>query len=357
MSDSSNTEDNPDASAIRDFLRAPHGRRQFEAFFDLCRRETHTYLRHLSARGWQMPAGFDNSPDSYRDLAIDVLGPFLASRPGRPYYVVFDYFARHGITDFDKEPADNLVRHFRILLRGFARKEFTALKDIGNPQVAALKQRIRKVLLSPAYSIREDDCNHSKIVRSLESAGDIREGRPWIPRDQLLQMVYQAYLDTVNREDWCRHVFKFLDEHTEFRNELSVYALVSAMVCVNTAWVDASLPREPVSPAVCHEQAGQVIDSAMAMIEREIIPGFIRKGKLAESDVQDILTASRDYLEDLCFSGATDSIPTYFLELRTDISQDEYQKRFKYIMDTVVARATVILRRDFGKGSTKGSTI
>ena len=76
-----------------------------------------------------------------------------------------------------------------------------------------------------------------------------------------------------------------------------------------------------------------------------MITRFVARGRLSAEDAPLVLTAIRTYLEDLIQDGEADKIPQYFLSQKPRLSQSDYLKQYKYVMDTVANRALAEFRR------------
>ncbi|MEW5796084.1 MAG: hypothetical protein AB1772_06950 [Candidatus Zixiibacteriota bacterium] len=289
-------------------------------------------------------------------MTIDILGVFLASQKGHPYFIIFFYLKRHGLTHFQRVPDNELLRHFNILLGGFIRKAVTAAKGGADPQVALLKRRVTDILRTHTYTVmKRPGDRHSYIVLS-QRKHQLRESCHTIPDDRLYELVLDAFLNTNSRADWCMRIFELLDAETEYRNEVALNSLISTMIAVNAEYVDAleytqDRPSGPLGELRLRK-IRKAVERASLWISDVGARAYIEKGRLAESDAHAVIEACCTWLNDLCLSGAADSIPSYFLELRHDINQQEYQSRYKYVMDTLSRQALEEVRRILREDST-----
>ena len=67
---------------IREFLIQPHNRRIFNDFYKFCYNYTKGYLHYLKRKNYQFPYDERTDKDPIDDLAIDILGFFLAKTTG-----------------------------------------------------------------------------------------------------------------------------------------------------------------------------------------------------------------------------------------------------------------------------------
>lgn len=344
------------AEIIRKFLISPRSRAHFNDFFRFCAVETKQYLRLLHASGWRLPHNQYQAEQPLTDIVYDILGDFLASKQNGPYYVVFDYCRRHGITDFKAISDVELVRHFSILIRGFVRKWVTAAKDDADPQVALLKRRIADALNSPPYGLRQYPGDRHKYIYLHRNEQQLRENQAPMTDALLRVLVQDAFLSTTRRTDWCARIFELLDRETEFRNTVSLPALISTMIAVNAEYVDAlsyvhDRPTGPLGEYRLRKICDAVAEASNRIIQVGVA-GYLKKGRLTSDEAAATVQAGRDWLEDLCLSGEADSIPSYFLHYKPEIDQQEYQSRYKYVIDTVCRQALEEVRRILREDST-----
>ncbi len=334
---------------MRAFLVHPLDKRCFDPFFKLCVAETMPYLRRLRAAGWQLPIDQTRQQDQLTDLASYLIGLLLASQKDRPYYVVFDNFRRHGITDFTAVAEEEMARLFRILAQGFTRKGIHKLSGEENPSVKNLKRRVKDTLNGAEFGSKSRPGGREEYFFLSKNVDALRADRPPISKDLLATLVLEAFFSTTTVTDWCRQIFALLDEESEFRNALSYYELVRAMIVVNAEYIDTTglatghLPT-PTEEHLRRTIAG-AIDQTIGWVESTVISRFVDKGRLAAEDVPLVLKACREYLEDLGQGGPTGSIPSYFLALRPELTQKVYLKEYKHVLDTVTGRALQEFRR------------
>lgn len=349
--------DNSDqVEIIRRFLLSPQSREGFNRFFALCHSRTIGHLRRLRAAGWQLPLDQVQAEQPLNDIACDILGCFFGTCQGERFHIIFDYFRRHGITDFANADGAELVKHNRILLRGFIQKKVTTLKDDIDPQIANLKRRISEILNGPPHAATIWPGENRKYVYLSANVGHLRENRPCLPREKLRELVLRAFYEAVNRTTWCARLFGLLEQETEYRNAVPLAWLKSEMITVNSEYVTA-LPYPDghlsgVPGDYIRRRISAACEAALEWVEKTEAARFVQKGRLSSEDAPAVMKACRLWLEDLALSGEADSIPSYFFEIKPETGQEEYQSRYKYIMDTVTRRVLEELRRRLDDDST-----
>lgn len=344
------------AAVIRQFLISPRNRKCFCHFFDVCVAETSRYLRRLKASGWRLPGDQFQAESALADMVEDALAELFASRKNRPYYHILDYFSRHGISDFKNVADDELVRRFNILLHGFVRRWVTSTKDEVDPQIANLKRRIAETVRSPGYHILRLPGDTGATVCAAECESRLRTDCPSIPCDKLYHLVLGAFNDTMNRSDWCTRIFALLDVETDFRNAIPLVELVSAMIAINAEYVDAleyvqERPTGPLGEYRLRKIRAAVVQACRWMKQTGVAV-YLRKERVSPDEAAAIFRSCRDWLVDLCLSGEADSIPSYFFNYRPEVSQQEYQDRYKNAMDSITHKALEEVRRILREDST-----
>lgn len=275
---------------------------------------------------------------------LSAIGP-----DGRPFRVIFDYFSRHAIKEPWELDDELLLKHIRIVTRGFARKDITILRGLQNPQIHNLKRSIKECLNSVDYEQGRISGNSQDSVWCRNHSDSRRDDRSPIPRETLMDIVIRAFSDSLNRVQWCQKIFELLDGVTEFQNSLPLYELLSAMVEVNAEFVETGgiVPTRPPSPYEAHlkNRLKQAVAESISDIEATVVPRLTEKGRLNKEELEDCVNACRDYFEDLCQHGETDSVPSYFLSLRPELSQELYQKRYKSPIDSMFGMALKKVRQ------------
>ncbi len=344
------------AEIVRRFLLSPLSRNCFNDFFGLCVGETIHYLRCLKSAGWRLPVDQVQSEQPLIDITNDVIGFFLSSRRGRPFDIIFEYYRRHGISDFTASEAGDLADHFHILLRGFIRKKVTKLAGDYEPEITLLKRRIAEVLRSPTYQQKLLPGDHRESIYLSANQYQLRNELSAIPDDRLQRLVLTAFLETVNRSDWCNKIFELLDQEADFRNAIPRSILISTMIAVNAEYVDALeyVQERPAGPLgeLRLRKIVEAVRHVSAWIETGGIAPYLHKGRITPDEAAAMIKACNDWLRDFCLCGEADSIPSYFFHFRSEVDQKEYQLRVKNIMDSVTRKALEEVRRRLREDST-----
>jgi len=181
----------------------------------VCFRCAAGYLRYLEARGYRIVSDQTDQERAISDLAIDVLGGFLQSKPGRPYILIFDYFERHGIQHFNRTEPDELYSHLTILLRGYIRKELAAIRKHENAQLENLKRRFKDILKDSKFRTLKLQGSASDSIHLQSHSGNLRLDHLPVSHQLLTDIVDRAYTASRARTDWCLNIFKQIDEHTD----------------------------------------------------------------------------------------------------------------------------------------------
>lgn len=335
------------AMILRAFLNRPLHKRNFDRFFKFCCSEVLIYLRFLRASGWRLPEDQVQSENAHQDIACDILGAFLTSERNRPFYVIFDYLKRHHVS-VEEIPSDQLVKHIQFLIRGFTRKELTLLRGLMDPQIRNLKRRLNDILASDEYASVLCIGDREESVYLLRNAKNLRSDCSVIPRDALDQIVRGAYQVSLARSKWCAGIFELLNEQTEFRNAIQRSLLISVCVAVNAEVADASglVTGHIPTPTEEHlrKKVALALETTLEWLDSTVLARFVARGRLSTKDAPYVLTACCTYLQDLIQDGDTDKIPRYLMALRPDLSQADYQDRYKYVMDTAARRGLERLR-------------
>lgn len=143
-----------DAQLLHEFLRYPRSCKRQDVFVRMCVRLTIGYLRYLSPKGRTLPLSQQVGGNPVHDLAIDIVGSFLATEHSEPCGKLFNYYRRRGITDFHKPDPTDLWNAFRPLLFHFIRQERSNLLDEEDPQKALLKRAFKDALMTDEYQRR-----------------------------------------------------------------------------------------------------------------------------------------------------------------------------------------------------------
>lgn len=273
---------------IQEFLLEPRNRRKFNRFFALCHSDCIVYLRSLRARGYRLPIDQYPLERLLDDLAMDLLGGFLASKDDRPFYRLATYFQELFGEHISEESPDAIYAAFRELLGGFVRQELVRLRGAVEPQILHLERRLKEVLKSGDFGHMFDDATGEHFVFLQEHVSDLRLRKPVISAEALQNIVWDAFFETTSRTAWILRVFALLNEKTTVRNTVSLNQLIQAAVRVNTfsieleSHIPAGLPT-PVDSMV-EKAAEQAIADSLNVVQNQLLPQFRAKGRLTLED-------------------------------------------------------------------------
>ncbi len=334
---------------VQRFLANPRSRDRFDAFYELCYRLTLGFLGYLRVRGHQLPVEPISDRNPLSDLAIDVLGPFLMSTRNQPFAVIFDYYRKRGITDFEHADRNEIFDSFKSLLFGFVRQELRRLRKNVDPQLDHLKRRFKDTLREGQYTTFSASDNITEFVRLAGDGVDLRKGQPLISYHELLELVEDAYHRSRNRTEWCRNIFVALEKMTHVRNYLKKHELLRTVVTVNTKYVEVDGFSVYMPPSPEHLMMGKTVDDAirqtLVWLHENILQRFIAKGRLTSDAAQRFSVAVERYLLDLAYSPDVDMLPVYFREVMPEREYDRYLQDYKYLFETTIAKAEEDFKR------------
>ncbi len=294
------------------------------------------------------------SDNPLSDLAIDILGEFFRSESDRPFAVIFDFYTRHGIIDFENTDPETLYSLFLILLKGFIRKELAALSGQEEPQIANLKRRFKDILRDPRYSSQILLSLNADIIYLQANAENLRTDAQPIYYQDLLSIAEQAYLDSKTRQEWCTEIFKIIDRSIDLQNFVRRSDLLRAVIAVNAKYSEIeglNLSRFPLPDiAILNEAAEKARAESLGKVRINVMSRFLEKGRITPAEADLFERAAERYLIDFGHDGSADSIPDYFREIMPESYQKEYLTRYKYVFENVISEAVEyfkeILRND-----------
>ena len=331
--------DSDRATIVSSFLQDPRDRKRFGALFGLSLNLTRAFLNKLKSLGWRLPVYDNDDERSISDLAIDILIELFKSKSQRPFYIIYDFYSRQGIRDFDKD-IDEIYDQFRILLWSSTRQTLYRLSSQENPQIANLKRRIKDILKGDEYSFYGND---KKSVYLSGNEISLQSDKPLIPKDNLVNIVETAYLRSKTRSGWCRKIFNLLGEQSEYCGILDIAVLIDTIVSVNARHVEldgnysANLPTPQTSlqQTIIKKATVRALDT----VKSNHISHFLEKGKMTEEESKYFYEAVEKYLLDKGSDGTTDLIPEYFREVTPGTLHKAYLKKYKYIFETIINKA------------------
>jgi hypothetical protein len=337
----------PDSNAneiIRSFLDHPLDRTRFGAFFELIYRDTLGTLTYLKRKGYRFPDPTGSAPNRLNDLAIDILGAFLAgSTVGQPYPIVLDYFRRAHEQTRSAEQKSDLHPLLLGLLRGFIRQELSRLLKQDDPQIDNLKRRFKDLLNATEFATISFDGSSSELVFLSQHRAALRPDRPLIPYGELELIARETFAESHTRADWCRAIFDRINAATDFQNLVRKHELLRAVIIVNMefleidAWQPSGLPRP--RQALLRKIADQALDETLAWTKESIIAEFLAKKRISSEEADLLYLAAEKYLTDYAFDGQTDAVPAYYREVMPEAYHARYLKDYKYVFETIVSKS------------------
>jgi hypothetical protein len=349
-----NKDDYPEI--IRAFLENPYNREAFDAFFKLCFNHTRAYLYSLKHIGYDLMLEDRDDRKAITDRAIDILGPFLSSKVGQPYYRIFDYFERKNLTNLKTVSDQQLYHHFNILLRGFIKHELGAIRKLENPGIYNLKKAFRNILREEEFCETAHAKKGHEQIYLCKYAEDLRSDKPAIPYDELYKLAEKAYYDTNTRVQWCHKIFELLNEVRVYQNQVVKYELIRVVVSINAKYVDLCGLRLSAMPSARDTAIRGAIDKArkktILWLKKEVIPDFVKKGRIDQDEAERFAKAAELFLIDLGNDDWTDSIPDYFRALMPEEKHIPYLNDYKYVFETVIEKAREYFKKNLGDDPT-----
>ncbi len=328
---------------LKEFLCCPANRRRFDAFFELCWRHTKAWLRSQNARGRRLPLDQFAGRSPLDDLAVDILSRVLAPVKSRTCGGLFDYFRTQGITTFEDEDPAHLYDLFRPWLFTKIRQQLSHVAGEADPAKANLKRRFKDILAGSDYHAFSPGGGNERYVGALKYERTMRVDCPPISFEELLSLVEECYLRSLNRTRWCRAIFEALNRVASVQNFIETFRLIQAVVIVNTKYVDVEglAPAHP--PGAEHGLFIRAITKArtetLRWVREIVLAKFVTNDRLTEDYAQRLLGACEQFLIDLAHSSGTDSLPEYFREVMPESEHDRYLTDFKHIFETVIHKA------------------
>ncbi|MBN1212177.1 MAG: hypothetical protein JXA92_06320 [candidate division Zixibacteria bacterium] len=338
---------------LLDFLNKPLDKKIFIPFFNMAFHLTKGYLLYLQKLGYKFPLK-SYERQALNDLVIDILGTFLQSKPGRPYYIIFDYLRSRDCFPTGKAEPGRIFDEFTILLRRFIRQEISKLINEENPQVAKLKRRFKETLnKAPYHSFKEG----TECICLYSNKDNLRKDKPKLKHEELLSLVREALNQSKNRTDWCRKIFDLLDRETDRRNYIEKHRLLSAVIAVNIENVELEgatfISPDTPQKELLTKAVDETRQETLSWVEREPLQKYIDKGKITPETATRLLKAVDRFLADFGQNGDSDLITVYFREIAPEITQKEYLKEYKNVFETLINKA----REDFIERLKKNPTI
>ncbi|HEQ99297.1 MAG TPA: hypothetical protein ENO22_08155 [candidate division Zixibacteria bacterium] len=328
---------NHDAGIIVEFLKSPH--KHFMQFYKLCFHYTKKHLCSLKRRGAVLPKIGSNPETNLDDITNDILGILLSSARA-PYNIVFDYFTKHGISPEKNQDGFLIYHRFTILIRGFANRELYKIRGYENPQTRKIKRRFKDILKGPGY--------HESIIGgreffTLEATGNLRQDKPVIPYEKLLQIVENTYHENISYVKWCLKIFEAIDKCGEYQNGIFRHELLQAAIEISSKHMEINFgERDNLSSielALIRQAVERAIPKTLDWVSENVSRGFVEKERITKEESELFLKAIELYLWDFGCDGSHDKYPRYYFVLFPDKDQNFYLKNHKYPFETMINSA------------------
>lgn len=343
---------------IRDFLENPRNRSAFDAFFKLCHDYVKACLYRRKHLGHDLRLEDRDETKAIADRAYDILGVFLGSKSGEPFFHVFDCFKKPGLYSLLDTPDQDLYYQFKGCLGKFIGQELAKIKSEGNPQIQNLKRRFRNIFKDKRFCIQDRAKKGHEKICLCDHAHNLREDKPAIPYDELYELAEKAYFDSNTRVEWCNNIFELLNEAKEYQNQVVMYELISIVVSINARHVDLYGLRPSAMPSARDASIRDAIDNArkrtILWLKNEVLPGFVEKGRIDRDEAERFAKAAELFLIDLGYDGWTDPIPDYFRAFMPEEKHKPYLDDYKYVFETVIEKAKEYFKDILGNDPTIG---
>lgn len=312
--------------------------------FQITHRELISYLHQLSQRGYRLPVDCTDTKNAHGNLAYDILGTFFASEADRPFPVIFGFFIRHGITDFQSVPPVRLAELYMWLLRGYTLKEIGYIAADSDPQLFRLKRRFYEALENQSMAIlRERERERFWCLQPATAAnsGTIAA----MPATHLAQIVELAFLNSITVESWCRNVLQLVSEQSNFPSVIREIDLIAAVTTVHVRYMveEAPMPSPEMSQMqfVAREQFEIELKATVRWFRDDLLAECTRKRKLTEIEATRYAEAVKLYLHDSTNGGIVHpaSYGSYFRQVHPAEVGTLYVEKYKTLFESLVKKA------------------
>ncbi len=325
------------ARAVRAFLDHPTDRRAFNDLFELSSRMAHSYIAIRVRRGTlHVPSNEFPQSTAVEDCACECLGSLFASKPGRPFYFIIDYF-RSRITD--QTPPDRVHALLQGMIAGHIDQELMQL----NPQGVSIRRAILRSMGDDSFEVLRVDGRDHWAIRS--SAGSRREHLPQVDDSTLQHFIHTACRSFPDMPRRCRSIFEQLDGDDRFQNRLECKKFMPALLRVLTNHDDArpsatSNPRSEYVRRTVQLLAANAVDLAVD----QVLTNQARKRGFSEDETSTFRRALANLMDDFGQDGDHDLLPGYLKEAMTACDESAYLQRYKYVWEALVSRCKELLR-------------
>ncbi|MEZ5357698.1 MAG: hypothetical protein R3F48_02635 [Candidatus Zixiibacteriota bacterium] len=338
--------DNQD-QIIRDFLSKPLKRDCFNAYFTLCHGIAIGYLKYCRGKGYRLAPGRQDQDTAFSELALTLLGELFRCDQERPFAPVFDYYNRQGLPSAESMDDGELLVHTRTLVCGYLKKQLYRFRQMENRQAEVLKRRIKDILQPPLFIRIVVGSGQSPLI-AMSQNGNAQHSHAPVPLTVLREAVRNAYVFSKSRSEWCTGIFRLVDKELGYPCCIPLYDLIELMVAANTEALQ-ELGPPPADPAQCVTESERIsmdrlIQHVLDRVEREVLGGYLQKGRIQPEEATAYLQAAGNYLRDLGYCGDNDKIPKYFREVMPPEKHALYIPRHKHPFEMVIAKSVDYFR-------------
>lgn len=325
---------------IRDFLRAPHERRSFDAFYRLSYDHMKATLLTLRRQRRRLPLEEFASEDPLLDLTLEVLGYWLSpDEKGRPFHEVFSSFSKPG-PNADADELGKLYVRFRQVIWRKTENYVSKVRARTDPQLHNAKRRLKDELRTDKYCVFEPDDIPGEFVSLTEEKDSLDYGKPLIPFEELLELTRSAYEQGRPRSKWFLAIIKGLKTRGEYANFLPKSQLIQAVATVTLQVTDGSYIQTAVLPEAGHGLLIRAIqrarEEALEWLRQKVLPKWVRKGAISADTAERFARAAEQYLIDYAHSPEVGKRPDYFREFMPESEHGCYQTKYKHCFEAAM---------------------
>lgn len=328
---------------IRDFLRAPCDRRNFDTFYRLSYDHMKATLLTLRRQRRCLPLDEFASEDPLLDLTLEVLGYWLSpNQKGRPFHEVFSSFSEPE-SDMSTDELGKLYVRFRQVIWRKTENYVSKVRARTDPQLHNAKRRLKDELRTDKYCVFEPDDIPGEFVCLSADKDSLDYDKPLIPFEELLDLTCSAYEQGLPRSKWFLAIIKGLKTREEYANFLPKSQLIQAVATVTLQVTDGSYVQTSGLPEVGHGLVTKAIrrarEEAMEWLRQKVLPKWVRKGAISADTAERFARAAEQYLIDYAHSPEVGKLPEYFREFMPESEHGCYQTNYKHCFETAMNKA------------------
>jgi hypothetical protein len=223
------------------------------------------------------------------------------------------------------------------------REELRTIRRDADPQIEHLKRRFSDTLSKGEYESFTPKGSRTTYVRLSSGANAERDKLPLITYEDLLEIVEVTYFNSKTRSQWCKNVFKEIDDRDDIRDCIKKHELLKAVIEVNLRYLrdEALLPPQSPTPeselrrTIAHDVRRQTV----TWVRMNVVMRFVEKNRIPEWTLDRFVLAADLYLQDLIDSSDVDKLPVYFREVMPEEEHEKYLRQYKHAFETTMNRA------------------